>query len=138
MVLLVGAAGDRERAAVFERDGAATCRQPAVTGYDQALEPGLTGHAAQLLRRLLEAGGGVRLVRRDIDADRAGAVHPPKRDHPAALIHDDRRDRKVDALCLSVRSLYELHGLLDGDRHRRSRSSLERGLRTPMLRRFFS
>ena len=48
------------------------------------------------------------------------------------------RDRKVDALCLSVRSLHELRGLLDGDRHRRSCSSLERGLRTPMLRRFFS
>ena len=72
MVLLVGAAGDRERAAVFERDGAATGRHLAVAGHDQALEPGLTGHAAQLLRRLLEAGGGVRLVRRDIDADRAG------------------------------------------------------------------
>src|SRR5262245_64373729 len=66
VVLLVGAAGDRERATIFERDGTATGRQLAAAGHDQALEPGLTGYAAQLLRRLLEAGGGVCLVRRDI------------------------------------------------------------------------
>src|ERR1051326_1427321 len=46
VVLLVGAAGDRERAAVCERDGAATGCHPAVAGHDQALEPGLTDHAA--------------------------------------------------------------------------------------------
>src|SRR5205823_5884679 len=48
----------------------------------------------------------------------------------------DRRDRQVDALGHSVRSLHELPGLLDGDSHRRSGASRARSSHpsaTPLL-----
>src|SRR4051812_2352827 len=142
MILVIGAAGDRDGAldlaAVYNRDRAAASGHLTVAGDDQALEPGLPGDTFQLVGGLLEAGGGVRLVHRDVDGDRAGFVHSSESDQPAALVDNHGGDREIDALCFGVGSLDQLHRLLDRDTHTGSapelllwrRSSWERGTRS--------
>src|SRR5262249_60616271 len=67
LVLLVGAAGHADGphdvAALDHRQRAPAGGGATVAGHDQALEPRLAGHAGQLIRGPLEAGGRVGLVR---------------------------------------------------------------------------
>src|SRR5881296_942570 len=122
LVLLLGAAGHGNGAhdgpALDDRQGAGSRHDATVARYHQTLEPGLTGHARQLLRRLLEAGRRVGLVHRDLHRDRASTVHASQRDHPAALVDHHRGHRDVELRGLRVRAPHHLDRLLSGDRHR--------------------
>src|SRR5207247_2552362 len=122
LVLLLGAAGHGDGAqdvlALDDRQGAGSRHDAPVARHHQTLEPGLTGHARQLLRRLLEAGRRVGLVHRDLHRDRASTVHASQRDHPAALVDHDRGHRDVELCGLRVRAPHHLDRFLSGDRHR--------------------
>src|SRR4051812_41816639 len=90
LVLFVGAArygdGADHVAALDDRQRAAPGHDAAVARHDEALEPGLRRYAAQLIRGLLEAGRGIRLVRGHIHRDRPRAVHAAQRDRATALV----------------------------------------------------